>query len=174
MLLSCRIGIFPGKPAYPSQAYPSQAAYPTQGGYPSQPPVYPSQQMSGTPYGVAPGEQPPAYSPAGPTAGAAAPPPVAFPPPGTAATPRHQILLSFISSVLILHQLCCSSAQNISRVPVCVTAGYGMPPQGYAYGPPQPMIQPGTQVIGYGQFDAGARFNSGASANIPVSNDTCM
>ena len=48
---------------------------------------------------------------------------------------------------------------------------------GGGYAPPMQQQQPyspygipqGAQVVGHGQFDAGARFNSGAAMNIPVS-----
>lgn len=49
---------------------------------------------------------------------------------------------------------------------------YGGYPQGMqpAYGGyMHPQIPPGSHVVGHGQFDAGARFNSGAGMNIPVS-----
>lgn len=32
-----------------------------------------------------------------------------------------------------------------------------------------PQIPQGAQVVGHGQYDAGARFNSGAGMNVPVS-----
>jgi len=50
-------------------------------------------------------------------------------------------------------------------------AYYPQQPQyGYAGAyPMHPQIAPGSHVVGHGVFDAGARFNSGAGVNIPVS-----
>ena len=45
------------------------------------------------------------------------------------------------------------------------------PQSGAGVYPRHPQIPPGANVVGHGVFDAGARFHSGASVNIPVSID---
>jgi len=126
--------------------YPSQPAYPTQGGgYPSQATAPP------------PGGQPPPYTPQQPAgAGPPGPPMYSYQPPQ--GPPQGY------------------PGQQPAYYPQAPMYGGGYPqgmqqPYG-AYAMPQ--IPQGAQVVGHGQYDAGARFNSGAGMNVPPPPPGCM